>query len=226
MPPRLLEHRREVRRRARAGGLALRILGLVCDTHDSGVALLEDGDPALVLEEERFSRAQAHLQVPAALPRGRPGGAEARHRRHRRHDDALGHAGACAARSPRPSWANCPPASACCTRAPTRRRTAASSSSRCGSSTSCSGGSASPGCRRSSRSATTTPTPPSSSPRRSRRRQCWSWTASETCRPPAPMSAAATGSNAAGAAASSTRSACSTPSSPIIWASRPSRRAP
>jgi carbamoyltransferase len=42
----------------------LRILGIVCDTHDSGVALLEDGIPALVLEEERFSRQKHTLKFP------------------------------------------------------------------------------------------------------------------------------------------------------------------
>jgi carbamoyltransferase len=42
----------------------LRILGLVCDTHDSGVALLEDGTPALVLEEERFSRVKHTVKFP------------------------------------------------------------------------------------------------------------------------------------------------------------------
>ncbi|MGD9784425.1 MAG: carbamoyltransferase [Hyphomicrobiaceae bacterium] len=34
----------------------MRILGLVGATHDSGIALLEDGVPALVLEEERLNR--------------------------------------------------------------------------------------------------------------------------------------------------------------------------
>jgi carbamoyltransferase len=42
----------------------LRILGIVCDTHDSGVALLEDGVPALVLEEERFSRHKHTFKFP------------------------------------------------------------------------------------------------------------------------------------------------------------------
>ena len=42
----------------------MRILGLVCDTHDSGVALLEDGVPALVLEEERFSRHKHTFKFP------------------------------------------------------------------------------------------------------------------------------------------------------------------
>jgi carbamoyltransferase len=39
----------------------VRILGIVSDTHDSGVALLEDGTPALVIEEERLNR-RKHTQ--------------------------------------------------------------------------------------------------------------------------------------------------------------------
>lgn len=39
----------------------MRILGLVTATHDSGIALLEDGVPALVLEEERLNR-QKHTR--------------------------------------------------------------------------------------------------------------------------------------------------------------------
>jgi len=39
----------------------LKILGLVTETHDSGIALLDDGVPSLVLEEERFSR-EKHTQ--------------------------------------------------------------------------------------------------------------------------------------------------------------------
>ena len=42
----------------------MRILGIVCDTHDSGLALLQDGVPALVLEEERFSRQKHTLKFP------------------------------------------------------------------------------------------------------------------------------------------------------------------
>jgi len=42
----------------------LRILGIVCDTHDSGIALLQDGVPALVLEEERFSRQKHTFKFP------------------------------------------------------------------------------------------------------------------------------------------------------------------
>ena len=38
--------------------------GRVCDTHDSGLALLQDGVPALVLEEERFSRQKHTLKFP------------------------------------------------------------------------------------------------------------------------------------------------------------------
>lgn len=39
----------------------VRILGIVSDTHDSGVALLENGVPALVIEEERLNR-RKHTQ--------------------------------------------------------------------------------------------------------------------------------------------------------------------
>jgi predicted NodU family carbamoyl transferase len=42
----------------------LRVLGIVCDTHDSGIALLEDGVPAFVLEEERFNRQKHTLKFP------------------------------------------------------------------------------------------------------------------------------------------------------------------
>jgi carbamoyltransferase len=38
-----------------------RILGIVTETHDSGLALLDDGMPVLVLEEERFNR-QKHTR--------------------------------------------------------------------------------------------------------------------------------------------------------------------
>ena len=42
----------------------MRILGLVGATHDSGVALLEDGVPELVLEEERFNRIKRTKRFP------------------------------------------------------------------------------------------------------------------------------------------------------------------
>src|SRR5204863_667198 len=42
----------------------VRILGIVSETHDSGLALLEDGIPALVLEEERFNREKHTLKFP------------------------------------------------------------------------------------------------------------------------------------------------------------------
>jgi len=50
----------------------LRILGIVCDTHDTGVAVLEEGLPALVLEEERLNREKhtqkfPHLSLEAAF---------------------------------------------------------------------------------------------------------------------------------------------------------------
>ncbi|MEL7048493.1 MAG: carbamoyltransferase N-terminal domain-containing protein, partial [Pseudomonadota bacterium] len=34
----------------------VRVLGLVSKTHDTGLALLEDGKPRIILEEERFNR--------------------------------------------------------------------------------------------------------------------------------------------------------------------------
>src|SRR5215475_12766848 len=43
------------------GRAELKILGIVTETHDAGLALLEDGVPVLVLEEERFNR-EKHTQ--------------------------------------------------------------------------------------------------------------------------------------------------------------------
>ena len=43
----------------------VRILGIVSDTHDSGVALLEDGVPAVVVEEERLNRRKHTQRFPA-----------------------------------------------------------------------------------------------------------------------------------------------------------------
>ncbi len=42
----------------------MRILGLVAATHDSGLALLEDGHPTLVLEEERLNREKRTTAFP------------------------------------------------------------------------------------------------------------------------------------------------------------------
>ncbi len=42
----------------------MRILGIVSETHDSGLALLEDGTPSLVLEEERFNREKHTMEFP------------------------------------------------------------------------------------------------------------------------------------------------------------------
>ena len=42
----------------------MRILGLVSDTHDSGIALLQDGVPDLVIEEERLSRRKHTWRFP------------------------------------------------------------------------------------------------------------------------------------------------------------------
>ena len=43
---------------------ALRILGIVAKTHDSGVAFVRDGVPELVLEEERFNRDKKTKKFP------------------------------------------------------------------------------------------------------------------------------------------------------------------
>jgi carbamoyltransferase len=42
----------------------VRILGLVAKTHDSGLALLKDGTPEFVLEEERFNRTKRTKKFP------------------------------------------------------------------------------------------------------------------------------------------------------------------
>ncbi len=42
----------------------MRVLGLVARTHDSGVALLKDGSPELVLEEERLNREKRTKKFP------------------------------------------------------------------------------------------------------------------------------------------------------------------
>jgi carbamoyltransferase len=42
----------------------LRILGIAAKTHDSGVAFLKDGQPELVLEEERFNRSKKTKKFP------------------------------------------------------------------------------------------------------------------------------------------------------------------
>jgi carbamoyltransferase len=42
----------------------LRILGIVAKTHDSGIALIENGRPELVLEEERFNRDKKTKKFP------------------------------------------------------------------------------------------------------------------------------------------------------------------
>lgn len=42
----------------------MRILGIVSDTHDSGIALLRDGQPELVIEEERLSRRKHTSRFP------------------------------------------------------------------------------------------------------------------------------------------------------------------
>ena len=44
----------------------MRILSIASETHDSGIALVEDGQPVLVLEEERLSRLKHTQMFPAA----------------------------------------------------------------------------------------------------------------------------------------------------------------
>ena len=43
----------------------MRVLGIAARTHDSGIALLQDGIPQLVLEEERFRREKRTKKFPA-----------------------------------------------------------------------------------------------------------------------------------------------------------------
>lgn len=43
----------------------MRILGLVSDTHDSGIALLRNGEPEIVIEEERLNRRKHTQRFPA-----------------------------------------------------------------------------------------------------------------------------------------------------------------
>ena len=43
----------------------MRILGMVTHTHDSGVALIENGVPDMVIEEERLNRQKKTQQFPA-----------------------------------------------------------------------------------------------------------------------------------------------------------------
>jgi carbamoyltransferase len=43
----------------------LKILGIVTETHDAGIALLEDGIPSLVIEEERLNRQKHTREFPS-----------------------------------------------------------------------------------------------------------------------------------------------------------------
>jgi carbamoyltransferase len=43
----------------------LNILGIVCETHDAGIALLQDGQPTFVIEEERLNREKHTRAFPA-----------------------------------------------------------------------------------------------------------------------------------------------------------------
>ena len=46
------------------GGSTVNILGLVYTSHDAGLALLSDGKPNVILEEERFNRIKHTLRYP------------------------------------------------------------------------------------------------------------------------------------------------------------------
>ena len=50
----------------------MKVLGVVAKTHDSGIALLEDGVPELIFEEERFNRDQEDQEISQAQSRRRP----------------------------------------------------------------------------------------------------------------------------------------------------------
>ena len=43
----------------------MNILGIVTETHDAGIALLENGVPVLVVEEERLNREKHTRDFPA-----------------------------------------------------------------------------------------------------------------------------------------------------------------
>src|SRR6266404_8036551 len=43
---------------------AMRILGIVTHTHDSGIALIRDGIPEIVIEEERLNRQKKTMKFP------------------------------------------------------------------------------------------------------------------------------------------------------------------
>jgi carbamoyltransferase len=45
-------------------GIAVNILGIVTKSHDTGLALLQNGAPAYILEEERFNRQKHTLEFP------------------------------------------------------------------------------------------------------------------------------------------------------------------
>jgi predicted NodU family carbamoyl transferase len=46
------------------GSASVNILGLVYTSHDAGLALLSDGKPRIILEEERFNRIKHTLKYP------------------------------------------------------------------------------------------------------------------------------------------------------------------
>ena len=144
-PPKLrCDRGREARASSGQEGQPLRVLGIVCDTHDSGIALLEDGVPAFVLEEERFNRQKHTLKFPFLSLAAAMEERNASHRRHRRHHDALGHAAAAAHLrkvDPRPTARQPQPAAAGRQRGAERRRHVPDAR---GSSTSCAGCTASP----------------------------------------------------------------------------------
>ena len=47
----------------------MKVLGVVTKTHDSGIALVEDGVPELIFEEERFNRVKKTKNFPSRVSR-------------------------------------------------------------------------------------------------------------------------------------------------------------
>ena len=68
----------------------MKVLGVVAKTHDSGIALLEDGVPELIFEEERFNRVKKTKKFPKQSLAAARADFAPQHRRRRRHHDAVG----------------------------------------------------------------------------------------------------------------------------------------
>ena len=84
--------RRLIGVRAYCGVCAVRILGIVAKTHDSGLALLNDGVPELVLEEERYNRSKKTKKFPKLSLAAAFAELGLGDQRHRCHHHALGRA--------------------------------------------------------------------------------------------------------------------------------------